>query len=188
MRRIVVSATSLLWMLFSTSSLAFIFISLFFSSGWLRRIENQDSQLWETNCLTTLNQLSPEPIIYSPPTLGPIFSCETACPGHSPARSILWTLGNNNGARVHCRTSLWGGGQKPAGSNAASWVGSIFLMIGSGVLLLAQWFVFLSPCKREVCGRSIFQVTGLLQCVSGTYFAFDFPDILHLKQIESEIF
>ncbi|KAM7540774.1 hypothetical protein Aperf_G00000026366 [Anoplocephala perfoliata] len=162
---------SLMWMLFSTSSLAFIFTSLFFSSGWLRRVETEDSQLWETNCQTTSIQPSTELLVYVPPSLGPVFSCETACPGHAPARSIRWMLGGFSGARVYCRISLWGGGQNPAESDTATWAGSLLLVIGSGVLLLAQWFLCLSPCKRELCGRSVFQVTGLLQCVAGNCYS-----------------
>ncbi|EUB64781.1 Lipoma HMGIC fusion partner-like 2 protein [Echinococcus granulosus] len=165
MKRIVVSVVSLVWMLFSTSSLAFILISLF-SNGWLQRVEI-DSSIWETNCQTILHPTSPaalETLHYASPSLGPVFSCETACPGHRPARSLRWMW--NSGARVYCRLSLWGGGQKPAVSNAAAWTGSLLLLSGAGILLLAHFLLCLSLCKRELCGRSVFQVTGLLQCVA----------------------
>ncbi|VDK34696.1 unnamed protein product [Taenia asiatica] len=166
MKRIVVSVVSLVWMLFSTSSLAFILISLF-SNGWLQRVEI-DSSMWEINCQTILPPTSPaalEALYYISPSLGPVFSCETACPGHIPARSLRWLW--NSGARVYCRLSLWGGGQKPAVSNATAWTGSLLLLSGSGILLLAHTLLCLSLCKRELCGRSVFQVTGLLQCVAG---------------------
>lgn len=155
-------------MLFSTSSLAFILISLF-SNGWLQRVEI-DSSMWETNCQTILPPTSPaalETLYYASPSLGPVFSCETACPGHIPARSLRWMW--NSEARVYCRLSLWGGGQKPAVSNAAAWTGSLLLLSGSGILLLAHSLLCLSLCKRELCGRSVFQVTGLLQCVAGMF-------------------
>ena len=168
MKRVVVSVVSLTWMLFSTSSLAFVLISLFFSSGWLTRIED-DSSFWEVNCQSINQPINPvvpaNPLPYVPPSLGPVFSCETACPGHTPARSIRWVW--SSGARIYCRFSLWGGGQKPAASNTAAWTGSLLLLTGVCVLLFAYSLLCLSLCKRELCGRSIFQVTGLLQCVAG---------------------
>ncbi|VDM32616.1 unnamed protein product [Hydatigera taeniaeformis] len=163
MKRIVVSVVSLIWMLFSTSSMAFILISLF-SNGWLQRVEI-DNSIWEINCQTILTPTSPstlETLYYASPSLGPVFSCETACPGHIPARSLRWLW--NAEAQVYCRFSLWGGGQKPAASNAAAWAGSLLLLSGSGILLFAHSLLCLSLCKRELFGRSVFQVTGLLQC------------------------
>ena len=104
------------------------------------------------------------PLPYVSPTLGPVFSCKTTCPDHTPSHSLRWVWSLN--PRLYCRLSLWSGGQKPAVSNTAAWAGSLLLVIGACVLLIAHSLLCLSPCRRELCGRSIFQVTGMLQCVA----------------------
>uniref|UniRef100_A0A5K3F132 LHFPL tetraspan subfamily member 4b n=1 Tax=Mesocestoides corti TaxID=53468 RepID=A0A5K3F132_MESCO len=164
MKRVVVSAISLVWMIFSTSSLVLILASLF-TSGWLRRVES-GSSFWEANCQT----VSPSRLHladqhqYMSPSLGPFFRCETPCPGHTPTRSLPWLM--HYQARIYCRLSLWGGGQNPASSNAALWIGTFLMLGGLVTLLFAHTLMCTSVCKRELCGRSIFQLTGLSQCAA----------------------
>ncbi|VDL91114.1 unnamed protein product [Schistocephalus solidus] len=180
MPRIVISVLSIVWMILSGSSLLIIVASLF-TTGWLRRLES-DSSRWQMECDSIFyNPLSSGSKVkqvsyrevgedfsdvdnYQPPSIGPFFRCYTPCQDEKSVWSFQWP--STGRTHVFCQIALWGGGQNPANSNAVTWTATILILCGVVALLLATSLLCASLCRRDILGRSTFQLTGVFQCVA----------------------
>uniref|UniRef100_A0A0X3PDT9 Lipoma HMGIC fusion partner-like 2 protein n=1 Tax=Schistocephalus solidus TaxID=70667 RepID=A0A0X3PDT9_SCHSO len=183
MPRIVISVLSIVWMILSGSSLLIIVASLF-TTGWLRRLES-DSSRWQMECDSIFyNPLSSGSKVkqvsyrevgedfsdvdnYQPPSIGPFFRCYTPCQDEKSVWSFQWP--STGRTHVFCQIALWGGGQNPANSNAVTWTATILILCGVVALLLATSLLCASLCRRDILGRSTFQLTGVFQCVAGLF-------------------
>ncbi|VEL13105.1 unnamed protein product [Protopolystoma xenopodis] len=132
-------------------------------------------------------------------SIGPFTRCQLACDSVSASRHVMpannqptWSHSNHpvpqnmqntwqqedlttgevdsdEQGRVVCLTALVGFGRRPALGNALAWSAAFTLLLALCLLVVAACLAVTSIAKREVCERSIFSITGVLQCIAGEF-------------------
>ncbi|KAA3680157.1 uncharacterized protein DEA37_0007717 [Paragonimus westermani] len=69
-----------------------------------------------------------------------------------------------------CQLALWGFGERPAQANKVMWATGGLFLIGHILLVISQFFVTLSLCKREICERSLLSFTGSVQGLAASLY------------------